>query len=1566
VPAPVVDPLRDGGILSEKPTTFEASCNLAKVRPQTVSEASGDGEANGAPGDQDQATRVSAPPEEVLRSAGGPRRCRVQRDPRRGFSEEQKQAGSDPATVSTVAVAFDDMEPVGAPGDQDQAARADAPLKGILRLEGDARRWVAKRDPRQGSSEQRWRSEADQRKRKRVTFDSVIQKEQPLLAPFLPKSVGSQPRERFKGCVAAEVWAGVGSLSHQLEQEGLLTGAFCECLPREASLLRHKYPEALQSLDYDLGAWKVWPEELAKKSLQLVALVGGPVCASLSTGGKRLEQEDDRARQFVDTIALAVFLGVSFLVIENVLQLVNRDSHHGLYTRFLTAAKKGGFEVALVLQLCDAEHGGRTQRERVIVFLRKIEVHALLPPLKAPKKPGYQGQALEELLSPIEDLPADVWIDGDFVSVDSEKPSGKAWLMGHIRTQPSSIHDAKLGDECTLRGEQGWWVIKARDGDNITAFNNTYRSAPAYRWVNAKDVHQVRGRQLQVFDVRSVAITLRSFSLPPDFWMAIWDPRKPGVRALTGLEVWRLTELPERDAQWLLSQGIPVSYLGKMAGKSIPRSLAQVAAKTLCGQIELWREATLLGDSWKVPMVHSEVEPKLVLVIVSFHDTTPRFLMPPGDWLIGCRLGQDKVNQGSLVDTATAWAAIVLNDKHVICEIAVDARGQDHNTTSVMALVRDLGRKDWRPLQSLSGTKAVLAREVAVKAACVSQGWLHQSVDVLRTGRFGAVPVRLVKPRPKWDMGASDLSHREWDQLLINDGKAITELKRQLQHAATVTGLVELAEWGDTAALQDTNEIPPGVRNALRKLDQKVWKEALFPRRCEYPPLTTRLPRPAAQPHRRRYVKGVHECFRPDVWEATHAWIEKAMVNVDSDDPMLNEPWVVGPSGFVDWMNAPFDRWDCRKVLTHGYMETTDTEADIETHLNRALIHQEFASWPDQECVGFICEGVQYKADVGWQFVLCHHMVSFRATADKVGAEFQSHCEKGWFTKFSFPPFIPMRAVRRGSVERKNGGRPRPTMNSSWPHDKDTRDSDGFVVESINEASGTKSTVSGDELRDSRSYQPGIGAYIEVPTGEEPKEVKPTAGCVMAMLLVLVASANFLGEPVFIITDDAANYFNQFALAPSEYWKFVTILKDATTGAAIFMAEHCMGFGTRPSSNVAQRVAYMIVDLVKRRFSAEEEVLFCTSTDPKIREWYRERTKLSARFNEAMLFFMLMYTDDPIIAVVGIERTVRFLVCWVRTMKELNLMMALACKRQLGSGVVWCGIMVFARGALVVPLEKRVKALEKIRRLGRGELAVGDLVSLNGLLEFCRGVLRLPQQVMFGLYEPLKAGRELSKGPHQRVKLNALVGQRIKQWTDLLTKACANTVAAIMDDSRCVPEMSSILATSSDACKEGAEHPGMGGYFIGLWWRYIYEPHHLRLDIPVLELLAFGINLIVFEPVFQQMLGEDDILLCFIDAKASPLVLSDGQSRSPVMMFALELIWGLPEYRKLERGLAVAHVYGEGNKPADFASRSNVEALRRYAAQSGLEERELDAPSRARAMLDDVLAFQDKLRGSLQ
>ena len=188
--------------------------------------------------------------------------------------------------------------------------------------------------------------------------------------------------------------------------------------------------------------------------------------------------------------------------------------------------------------------------------------------------------------------------------------------------------------------------------------------------------------------------------------------------------------------------------------------------------------------------------------------------------------------------------------------------------------------------------------------------------------------------------------------------------------------------------------------------------------------------------------------------------------------------------------------------------------------------------------------------------------------------------------------------------------------------------------------------------------------------------------------------------------------------------------------------------------------------------------------------------------------------------------------------------------------------------------------------------------------------------------------------------------------------ACAAPVTAILSSSRSLPRGASVLLTSSDACKEGADLPGMGGYLAGSWWRYVYEERHMVLDIPVLELIAFALNLMVFGPFLEELLSPEDILVCQIDAKASPLILSDGRSKSLVMMFALDIIWEEPQIQRLKPYLAVMHVFGVGNKPADLASRSEVDALRRYASQVGVGEHELPSPrDRATFWLDKIVAF---------
>jgi len=1362
--------------------------------------------------------------------------------------------------------------------------------------------------------------------------------------------------------VAAEVWAGVGTLSHCMQELGLPTGAFCERLPLESRLLAHNYPNALASTDFERGSWKSWPKEFLSRGQRCIALVGGVPCSSLSIAGPRKEQQDHRARFFVDTIDMAVSLGVLLLLIENVCELVTRDADHGIFSAVQAALRVAGFN-CVVWMPRDADFGGHTQRKRVFLICRKLHLDCILPAIQLPTAPPPGVQALQGKLLPLDLVPADAWLEGAWEPLEGPLQPGKARLLGYITRHPSSVLDARIGDEVSLKTTPGWWIITDwLDDDRVELFLDV-RARSKYHRCSRADIRGIRGRRVQVFDDHSVAITLRSFSVPPDFQMAFYDSRKPGVRALTGMEVWRLMELPERDAHWALGESTSDRYLGRMAGRAIPKSLALPAAKLVCDQVQLWDQAQHLERSWGAPIMHvdAEVGDRASLFIISFCGSTPYFLGPPAGWVFGRPIHESQT-QDSIVAEAQHWANTALSQQRCECELAMRDNEAKPRHTVTMALVQFKEEQPWIPVSSLIGTKASLALEVAVKASSVVFGWAHHSVDLLRNGHFGTVPVRLVVPRPEYDCSPAMISQQQWNKILINDEKAVIELKCVLLRLAQETNLPKLAEWAQSAALHDTGDIPSTVRDSLVNFDPNIWRTQFFPRRTQFPPLTDWLPRPKPQPYQRRTIAHVLDFLLPDVKARFLEWQTDTIANVDSSDPIRNTPYVIGPSGAQPWVGA-YDGvlWDCRRHATDGYIETLDCAAPISTLINGDLLTAEFLTkdkWPDQECLSFMVEGVQFKAGLPWQIVLCQHMESYRATADKVADEYRTHAGKGWFEDFSVPPYIPMRLIKRGSTERKNGGRPRPTQNSSWPHDDNVWDTDGSLVLSINKACGPKRELSEVDLKASHKRDSEGRPYTEVGNHPMPKEVKPKHGCVMQMMVVLVSAAAFLGEPLFVITDDAANYFNQFALAPSEYWQFVTLLKDSTTKSAVFMAEYVMGFGTRPSSNIAQRFADMIVELVMRRFSAEEKALHEQSADPKLTEWYQSRQLLSKGFNEAMLFFILMYTDDPLIAVVGVERTARFLLCWVRTLDKLGLIMASADKRQLGTGVIWCGTAIFSRGAIVIPLDKRLRALRKLHQLVDGCLSVGDLVSLTGLLEFCRSVLRIDVATMYGLYGPSTKTGESALGPATLVTASPLIKRRSKEWINRMAGACAAPVSAILSSSRSLPRGASVLLTSSDACKEGADLPGMGGYLAGSWWRYVYEERHMVLDIPVLELIAFALNLMVFGPFLEELLSPEDILVCQIDAKASPLILSDGRSKSLVMMFALDIIWEEPQIQRLKPYLAVMHVFGVGNKPADLASRSEVDALRRYASQVGVGEHELPSPrDRAMFWLDKIVTF---------
>eukprot|EP00965_Chrysotila_dentata_P064070 2121400-Pleurochrysis_carterae.AAC.1 len=202
----------------------------------------------------------------------------------------------------------------------------------------------------------------------------------------------------------------------------------------------------------------------------------------------------------------------------------------------------------------------------------------------------------------------------------------------------------------------------------------------------------------------------------------------------------------------------------------------------------------------------------------------------------------------------------------------------------------------------------------------------------------------------------------------------------------------------------------------------------------------------------------------------------------------------------------------------------------------------------------------------------------------------------------------------------------------------------------------------------------------------------------MRDLVVLNAAGAALGEPVYVFGDDAADYFNQLAMAPEDWWKLnIVFLKDeeqlhtsATTVDAagntlFFVSERRLGFGTHPASNVAQRVSDALLSLFRERMLDEADAAhLAADRRPEYLAWRQARTRIRrthephAERAQQRLYFAHMYTDDPVLGVVGVQRALRALRVWRELTDNVGLIMAIPEKRTLGVWARWLGAILFA------------------------------------------------------------------------------------------------------------------------------------------------------------------------------------------------------------------------------------------------------------------------------------------------
>ena len=207
-----------------------------------------------------------------------------------------------------------------------------------------------------------------------------------------------------------------------------------------------------------------------------------------------------------------------------------------------------------------------------------------------------------------------------------------------------------------------------------------------------------------------------------------------------------------------------------------------------------------------------------------------------------------------------------------------------------------------------------------------------------------------------------------------------------------------------------------------------------------------------------------------------------------------------------------------------------------------------------------------------------------------------------------------------------------------------------------------------------------------------------------------------------------------------------------------------------------------------------------------------------------------------------------------------------------------------------------------------------------------------------------------------------LMRHSVETWVARLAAGCSASVA-IVRAQRTMDSFTSCMVMSSDACKEkGVEGAGIGGFLAGFWWTRALGPRFMALDIPELELLALAVNFIVFEDICKPFITKDDnLVVALVDAQAAAQIVPKGVARSPMMQRIMHEMQKEPAYSALADALAMGHLRGESNYPADCASRGKLRELREYCVQTCVNSEERQLPQRALNLIETVLQRQEEL-----
>ena len=420
-----------------------------------------------------------------------------------------------------------------------------------------------------------------------------------------------------------EVCCGVGSMSHELQRQGLPVAAASDtdADARAIFMERHPYTKMFDSMQ-EMAQWAGSYQSQRRK-----IVVGGPPCTALSEAGKQKFEADASSDLLIQMVEYAGIVGADMVILENVLELLDNPRAGELLKRLLQQAKQSGLRLVEVTRLKDSECGGGTQRRRGFLWFTSTWVNELVRTWPAPTMPTANGLIIEQALRKDDEVDGSVSVlDAGTLRLKQPRPivtSTRApiitgWMhihpeirvhdtvtlrysgkVGTVRSQQKEGYEVQLAEGGTLtvkveqidsvsgdnqaqriRGGQYVQLKGSKDKWKVMSVSQTViqlrksdRENPKARRVHPDSIVGWCVEKEPIYSRQSIGIGLRRFGEPVQQNSFLILCPELGVRRLYGDEMWRL------HGQDAVHTAVPHYRLGELAGNAVTSAMARVIAK---------------------------------------------------------------------------------------------------------------------------------------------------------------------------------------------------------------------------------------------------------------------------------------------------------------------------------------------------------------------------------------------------------------------------------------------------------------------------------------------------------------------------------------------------------------------------------------------------------------------------------------------------------------------------------------------------------------------------------------------------------------------------------------------------------------------------------------------------------------------------------------------------------------------------------------------------------------------------------------------------------------------------